>query len=76
MSTLELKEKLIRRIDSVDDDNLLKEILHLIEWESGKEKVFKIPEEHKAGIQVGLDQIKSGKTKSHNEVMNKMRSCH
>lgn len=76
MSTVELKEELKRRIDSVDDNNLLNEILHLIEWESGKEKVFKIPEAHKAGIQEGLDQIKSGQTKSHNEVINKMRSCH
>ncbi len=76
MSTIELKERLIRKIDSVDDDNLLKEILHLIECESGKEQMFTIPEEHKAGIQEGLDQIKSGRTKSHIEVIDKMRSCH
>lgn len=45
-STVELKEELKRRIDSVDDNNLLNEILHLIEWESGKDEVFKIPVEH------------------------------
>ena len=74
MSTVELKNKLKKKIEELNEDALLEQLLGIIELESYKSEVFKIPEEHKAGIEKGLQQIKEGKTKSHEEVMAKYKS--
>ena len=74
MSTIELKNKLKKKIEELNEDALLEQLLDIIELESYKSKTFKIPEEHKAGIEEGLQQIKEGKTKSHEEVMAKYKS--
>ena len=75
MSTIELKNKLKEKIEGLTEDELLEELLGIIELESYKSEVFKIPEEHKSGIEEGLQQIKDGKTKSHSEVIAKYKSC-
>ena len=74
MSTVELKNKLKEKIEGLTKDELLEQLLGIIELESYKSEVFKIPEEHKPGIKEGLQQIKNGKTKSHSEVMAKYKS--
>ncbi len=74
MSTVELKNKLKEKIEKLNQDDLLEQLLGIIELESIKSEVFRMPEEHKAGIQVGLQQIKEGKTKTHDEVMSKYKS--
>jgi len=74
MSTVELKNKLKKKIEELNEDALLEQLLGIIELESYKSEVFKIPEDHKAGIEEGLQQIKEGKTKSHKEVMSKYKS--
>ncbi|MEM9548320.1 MAG: hypothetical protein AAGA77_20220 [Bacteroidota bacterium] len=74
MSTIESKEKLKKKIEELNEDSLLEQLLSIIELESYKSKKFRIPEEHKAGIEEGLKQIKEGKTKTHDEVMSKYKS--
>ena len=74
MSTVELKEKLKKKIEELNEDSLLEQLLGIIELESHKAERFEIPDEHKDGIKEGLKQIKEGKTKSHDEVMNKYKS--
>lgn len=74
MSTVELKKKLKEKIEELYQDELLEQLLGIIELESIKSEVFKVPEEHKAGIEEGLQQIKERKTKTHEEVMAKYKS--
>ncbi len=74
MSTIELKNKLKKKIEELNHNELLEQLLGIIELESYKSEVFKIPEEHKAGIEAGLQQIKEDKTKPHEEVMAKYKS--
>ena len=69
MSTIELKNKVIERLEEVNQPHLLEEILNLIEIETKSEEVFIIPEEHKTDLKISLQQLKDGKTVS-NEVVN------
>jgi len=69
MSNIELKNKVIERLEKVNQPHLLEEILNLIEIETRNEEVFIIPEEHKADLEISLKQLKDGKTVS-NEVVN------
>ncbi len=69
MSTVELKNKVIEKLEEVNQPHLLEEILNLIEVETRSEEVFMIPEEHKADLEISLQQLKEGKTVP-NEVVN------
>ena len=71
MNTAELKIRLKSKIDEVDQNDLLEQLLALIELETKKEEVFTIPEEHKPGIEEGLEQIADGQVKTHKQVMAK-----
>ncbi len=71
MSTAELKEKVLKRIEQINEDYLLEELLGVIEIETSDE-FFKIPEEHKNDIEIGLAQIESGNTIPHEEVRKKV----
>ena len=69
MSTIELRNKVLERLASVDEAYLLEEILSLIEFETSSEEVFEIPKGHKADLEISLKQLKEGKTIP-NEVVN------
>jgi superfamily I DNA and RNA helicase len=69
MSTLELKNKVLERLQEVNQSHLLEEILKLIEFETTNEEVFMITEEHKADLEISLQQLKEGKIVP-NEVVN------
>jgi len=67
MSTAELKKNLLKRIEQIDEDYLLEELLGVIEIETSND-FFKIPEEHKKDIEIGLAQIENGNTIPHEEI--------
>jgi len=62
MSTTELRNKVIERLEEINQPHLLEEILNLIEIETRSEEIFMIPEEHKADLKISLQQLKDGKT--------------
>jgi len=68
MSTVELKNKVIERLQGVNRPHLLEEILSLIEIETRSEEVFMIPEEHKADLEISLQQLKDGNTVSNQAI--------
>jgi len=72
MSTVELREKIYKKLESVDD-YLLEEIWGILELENIKQKVLKIPEEHKKDIEIGLTQIETGQTITNEEVNKKVK---
>ena len=73
MSIVELREKIFKKLESVDD-YLLREILGIIELEDvKKQEVLVIPEEHKEDIEIGLAQLKSNYTVTNEEVDKKVK---
>jgi hypothetical protein len=67
MSSLELKNKVYKELESVDD-YLLEEILGLISIESNKNEIVKIPSHYKEALDKSMSQIKSGPTLPNAEV--------
>jgi hypothetical protein len=65
MSRPELKEKLTRLINSLDDDELLQEIYQLINEDKD---IYKLTEEQKLRLTKARQQIKDGYFATHDEV--------
>jgi len=74
MSTIELKNKLKKKIEELNEDYLLEELLNIIDLETSKSAVFKIPEEHKEGLRISLEQMDSGETIAHNKVIEELKN--
>ena len=70
MSTIELKQKLISKIQETVDDSLLEEALRLLNIESGELDVLVLNEEQVNAVDEAQAQIKSGQFLS-NEQANK-----
>ena len=62
MEVDELRKQVKQRIESVQEEYLLEEILKLIDFESDKEEVFSIPAEHQRKLGISVEQMKSGDT--------------
>jgi len=74
MSTAELKNMLKEKIDGLNEDYLLEELLSIIDLETSKTDVFKIPKEHKEGLERSLNQMDEGQTTSHQKVIRTLRT--
>lgn len=68
MSIIELKNQVKNRIESVNDEHLLEEILHLIDFESEKEEMYNISSDHQKELAISLEQMKNGDTISNEDV--------
>ena len=68
MSVIELKNQVKKRIESVNDEYLLEEILNLIDFESEKEEIYIIPSVHQKELEISLEQMKNGETISNKDV--------
>jgi len=66
MSTVELREKVFKKLESVDD-YLLKEVLSLIEFETDN-GVYKLSEAQKLSVDESRKQIKEGNTITNEDV--------
>jgi hypothetical protein len=69
MSTLELQHYLINKISSIEDQKFLTVIQELIESAVITEKPYALSDEHRAAINAGEEDIVSGNTVSHADVM-------
>lgn len=69
MSSTELREKIYKKLEFIDD-YLLEGILGLIGLEYTNKELLKIPEIHKIDIEIGLAQLEQGQT-LHNDEANK-----
>jgi GTP-binding protein EngB required for normal cell division len=69
MSTIELKERLIDKINHINDENILAEINRLLELETENESndVFIFNENEKADIEEAQLQIKHNQFLTHDE---------
>lgn len=60
MSTLELKTRLMEKINKIEDENLLKEVFRLLELNTGIEEIYNLDFDQKAAIAEARGQIKNG----------------
>lgn len=62
MSNIELKEKLITRIQNTENNALLEEVYRMLGLESDDVEVYKLSEQQRNVVAEARDQIKKGKT--------------
>jgi len=67
MTVVELKEKLIAKIKSTDNEELLEHIANIIDFERNTDEVYKLSPEEIAAVNEGIEQIKNGQYLSHEE---------
>ncbi len=65
MSTKELKNKLIDKIEHLDDNFILDEIYQFLETKEESNKNLTLTNELKNAIDAGLDDVKNGKIVTH-----------
>lgn len=73
MAVIALKNQIKDRIELVNDEHLLEEILNLIDFESEKEEFYIIPADHQKELEISLEQMKNGDTISNEEVNAKVQ---
>ena len=61
------KEKIIAKINEIEDETLLKEILSLINIESELGEIYELTEEQKSAVNEGLNDFNNGKFYSQTE---------
>jgi hypothetical protein len=61
MSTIELRKRLIDKIQNTDDDQLLEEAYRLLEMEEEEMDIYKLSDAQEGAIALSRQQIKEGK---------------
>ena len=59
MTTIELKLRKIDRVNKVNDDSLLMDLMWLLEDSDGNE-IYRLSHTHKIAIQTAINQIETG----------------
>ncbi|SKB59787.1 hypothetical protein SAMN05660776_1988 [Salegentibacter holothuriorum] len=60
MKTAEIREKLIREINSSDNKNLLEELYRYLDRENKTQKTYNLSDEQKLAIEEAREQINNG----------------
>lgn len=60
MSTIELRKRLIDKIQKTDNENLLEEAYRLLELETQDIEIYKLTDEQRKAINEARQQIKNG----------------
>jgi predicted transcriptional regulator len=75
MTAIEIKDRLHRMVVETDDVDVLEQIALLFSALRGDESLWdSIGEAEKAQIKRGLEELRAGRTKSHEEVRAKVRA--
>ena len=72
MSTVELRKQLIDKIETISDDNILAELYRFVEINESDDEVYDLSPEIISAINEGLEDVKNGRVKSHEEVKRTM----
>ena len=60
MTTKELKLRIIKKINKLDDENLLRDLIRLIEYSTDEDEIYRLSDNHKKAINKAIDQIEKG----------------
>jgi predicted transcriptional regulator len=61
MSASELKLQIITKVSSISDELILEEIYKLVNIESEMDSIYRLSDEEKKAIELGLKDIKEGR---------------
>ena len=75
MTDVELKEKLIAKINTTDDGELLNQISRLIDLEAQIEDIYKLSPDELKAVKDGIDQIENGAFLSNEEANKLIDKC-
>jgi predicted transcriptional regulator len=67
MSVTELRKRIINSVGAIEDEAILNEIHELIKMETEMDSVYKLTDQEKSAIEVGLKDSKAGKIVSSEE---------
>lgn len=62
-----LKKQLIKKIQELEDEGILRQLMEIIELETNKQSVYKLSEEQKQAVEEGREQYKTGEFLSDEE---------
>ena len=60
MTTNELRHRVIKKINELDDENLLHDLIRLIEDSKDDNEIYRLSDNHKKAINIAIDQIGKG----------------
>ncbi len=60
MTINELKHKIIEKINKVDDDNLLNDLIKIIDNSTIDNEIYHLTDNHKKAIHKAINQIENG----------------
>ncbi len=60
MTTKELRHKVINKINKLDDENLLNDLIRLIDDSTEDKEIYRLSDNHKKAINIAIDQIENG----------------
>jgi hypothetical protein len=75
MSTIELKEKLMEKINGIEDEVLLHEIADFVDFEVESDDVYVLSPEEVEAVKDGISQIESGMAISNEEARKIFDKC-
>jgi hypothetical protein len=75
MSTIELKEKLMKKINGIEDEALLHEIADFVDFEVESDDVYVLSPEEVEAVKDGINQMESGMAISNEEARKIFDKC-
>ncbi|MCH6200525.1 hypothetical protein MMU07_13120 [Aquiflexum sp. LQ15W] len=70
MSVSELKLEIINKVTSISDEKILEDIIRLINQESAMDQTYKLTEEERDAVQMGLEDVADGNLHSSESAKN------
>lgn len=71
MNSIELKREIHKRVDTLDDQNILEGVCRFLELNS-EDEIYHVPEELKEKLKRSNDQINNGEFITHDELSSKI----
>ena len=72
MSTVELRKRLIDKIQKTDNESLLQEVYRLLELETEDIEIYKLSDDQKKAVNEGRQQINDGRFLTNDQADNEI----
>jgi hypothetical protein len=72
MNKTKLKERLIKEIQNIENEDILKEVYRLLDLESEDLESYKLSQEQVSVVNEARDQVKNGQFLTHEEAQKKI----
>lgn len=72
MNKTKLKERLIKEIQNIENEDILKEVYRLLDLESEDEESYKLSQEQVSIVNEAREQVKNGQFLTHKEAQKKI----